>query len=93
MASTSWKGVAFLVSTLARQFVNGRKEAACMHLCPDGMKQVPSWQELLQIIPRNILKIIFIIMTNIIPPEHFLCNLAATGLSLFAREHATEFAL
>ena len=29
---------------------------------------------------------------KIIPPEHFLCNVAATGLSLFAREHAKEFA-
>ena len=32
-------------------------------------------------------------ITKIIPPEHFLSNVAATGLSLFAREHAKEFAL
>ena len=25
--------------------------------------------------------------------EHLLCNVAATGLSLFAREHAKEFAV
>ena len=37
--------------------------------------------------------IIFVIITKIIPPEHFLCNVAATRLSLFAREHAKEFAL
>ena len=37
--------------------------------------------------------IIFAIITNVIPPEHFLCSVAATGLSLFAREHAKEFAL
>ena len=29
--------------------------------------------------------VIFVIITKIIPPEHFLCNVAATGLSLFAR--------
>ena len=28
---------------------------------------------------------------KIIPPEHFLCSVAATGLSLFAREHGKEF--
>ena len=32
--------------------------------------------------------IIFVIITKIIPPEHFLCNVAATGLSRFASEHA-----
>ena len=37
--------------------------------------------------------IIFVSITKIIPPEHFLCNVAATGFSLFAREHAKEFAL
>ena len=30
---------------------------------------------------------------NIFPPEHFLCSVAATGLSLCPREHAKEFAL
>ena len=30
---------------------------------------------------------------ELIPPEHFLCNVAAGGLSLFAREHAKEFVL
>ena len=40
-----------------------------------------------------IVVIIFVIITKIVPPEHFLCNKAATGLSLFAREHAKEFAL
>ena len=28
-----------------------------------------------------------------IPPEDFLCNVAATGVSLLAREHAKDFAL
>ena len=37
--------------------------------------------------------IIFVISTKRIPPEHFLCNVAATGLSLFARDHAKESAL
>ena len=37
--------------------------------------------------------IVFVITTKIVPPEHFLCNVAATRLSLFAREHAKEFAL
>ena len=37
--------------------------------------------------------IIFVIITKIIPPEHFLCNVAASGLSLFAREYEKEFAL
>ena len=37
--------------------------------------------------------IIFVFITKIISPEHFLCNVAATGLALFAREHAKEFAL
>ena len=40
-----------------------------------------------------IFAIIFVIITKIIPREHFLCNVAATGLSLFAREHAKEFVL
>ena len=31
--------------------------------------------------------------TKIIPQEHFLSDVAATGLSLFAREHAKELAL
>ena len=35
---------------------------------------------------------ILVIITKINPPEHFLCNVAATGLSLFAREHVKEFA-
>ena len=38
-------------------------------------------------------EMIFAIITRWIPPEHFLCNVAATGLPLFAREHAKEFAL
>ena len=29
--------------------------------------------------------IIFVILTKLIPPEDFLCNVAATGVSLFAR--------
>ena len=37
--------------------------------------------------------IIFVIITKIITNIHFLCNVAATDLSLFAREHAKEFAL
>ena len=37
--------------------------------------------------------IIFVIISKIIPPEHFLCNVAATGLSSLARERAKEFAL
>ena len=36
--------------------------------------------------------IMFVIITKIIPTEHFLCNVAAAGLSLFARD-AKEFAL
>ena len=40
-----------------------------------------------------ILVIIFVFITKLIPPEHLLCNVAATGLSLYAREHAQEFAL
>ena len=32
-------------------------------------------------------------ITKIIPPETFLCNVAATGVSLLAREHAKDFAL
>ena len=35
----------------------------------------------------------FVTITKIIPPEYFVCNVAATGLSLFAREHAKEFVL
>ena len=47
-----------------------------------------------KIIPwNNYFVIIFVIITKIVPPEHFLCNVAATGLSLFAREDAKEFAL
>ena len=37
--------------------------------------------------------IIFVIITKIIPPEDFLCNVAATGVSLLARKQAKEFAL
>ena len=33
------------------------------------------------------------ISKRVIPPEHFFCNVAASGLSLFAREHAKIFAL
>ena len=36
---------------------------------------------------------IFVIIAKMITPEHFVCNVAATGLSLLAREHAKEFAL
>ena len=36
---------------------------------------------------------IFVVATKIIPPDHFLCIVAATGLSIFAREDAKEFAL
>ena len=28
-----------------------------------------------------------------IPPEDYLCNVAATGVTVFAREHAKDFAL
>ena len=38
-----------------------------------------------QFLGTIIFVIIFVILTKIIPPEHFLCNVAATGLSLFAR--------
>ena len=37
--------------------------------------------------------IVFVIITKLIPPEDFLCNVAATGVSLFARKQAKEFAL
>ena len=46
--------------------------------------------------PRNIASctvIIFVMITNIIRPEYFLCNAVATGVCLFAREHVKEFAL
>ena len=47
-----------------------------------------------KISPWNIiLVIIFVIIIKTIPQEHFLCNVAAAGLSLFATEHAKEFAL
>ena len=47
-----------------------------------------------KIIPWNkSFAILFVIITNIIPPEHFLRNVAATGLSMYAREHAKAFAL
>ena len=29
-------------------------------------------------------------ITKIIPPNYFLCNVAATGVSLFAREQANN---
>ena len=32
------------------------------------------------------------IITKIIPPENFLCNAAAAGVSLFTRQQAKEFA-
>ena len=35
----------------------------------------------------------FLIVTNIIPPEDMFCNVVATGVSLFAGEHAKDFAL
>ena len=38
-------------------------------------------------------EIIFVIITKLIPPEDFLCNVAATGVSLFARKQAKEFVL
>ena len=38
-------------------------------------------------------KEIFVIITRKIPPEHFLCNVAATGVSLLAKEHSKGFAL
>ena len=34
--------------------------------------------------------VLFVTIREIIPPEYSLCNVAATGLSLFAREHAKE---
>ena len=37
--------------------------------------------------------IIFVSITKIIPPEGFLCSVAATGVSLFARKPAKESAL
>ena len=49
--------------------------------------QLPSWRK------TSIFVIIFVITTKLIPPEHFLCDVAATGLSLFARKHAKEFVL
>ena len=36
---------------------------------------------------------IFVIITKIIPPEDFLCNVAATDVSLFGRKQAKGFAL
>ena len=32
----------------------------------------------------------FGIITKIVPPKDFLCRVAATGVSLFAKEHAKE---
>ena len=34
-----------------------------------------------------------VLLTEIFLPEDFLCNLAATDVSLFGREHAKHFAL
>ena len=53
----------------------------------ENKSPLPSWPKLLQ---NNSLEhfffvIIFAVITKIIPPEHFLCNVAATGLSLLAR--------
>ena len=56
---------------------------------------VPSWPKLLQnnSLERFLFVIIFVIIIKRIRPEDFLCNVAATGVSLFAREQAKEFAL
>ena len=37
--------------------------------------------------------LISVVTAKIPPPEDFLCNVAATGVSLFAREHAAELSL
>ena len=37
--------------------------------------------------------IIFVVLTGIIPPDYFLCNLTATGLLLFVRGHRRDFVL
>ena len=36
---------------------------------------------------------IFVVITKLIPPADFLCNIAASGVSLFARKQAKEFVL
>ena len=54
-----------------------------------------SWPILLQ--KHSLELLIFIIVfcknTKILPPDDFLCKIAATGMSLFAREHAQELAI
>ena len=57
--------------------------------------KIPSWPpKLLQNHSlEHCLWEIFVTITNMIPPEDFLCNVAATGVSIFAREHAKGFAL
>ena len=56
---------------------------------------VPSRPKLLQnkSLEHFLLELIFANITKLIPPEDFLCNVAATGVSLFARKQAKEFAL
>ena len=51
-------------------------------------------QDYHKIIPWNIFFVkIFVMITNIVPPEDFLCSVAATAVSLFARKQAKAFAL
>ena len=44
-----------------------------------------------KIFPWNIYFVI-IFVNIVIPPKDFLCNVAATGVSLFPREHAKDLA-
>ena len=56
---------------------------------------VPSWPKLVQknSLEHTLCNIIFVILTQIIPPEDFLCNVAAAGMSFFGRKQARECAL
>ena len=72
-------------------FTNAPCKTPCLYNAP-SMHTVEFFYK---IVPRNnfFCNFIFVIITQIIPPEDVICNVAATGVSLFARKQAKEFAL
>ena len=75
----------------------GSGEDACLEQLTGGNKEErmhhPSRNYNKRFLGTISFVIIFVFITKIIPPDNYLCNVAATGVSLFARKQAKELAL
>ena len=81
-----------IVIVIIRNLIPQTKTDGCIIIL---MTRAPSWLTLLQINYLELFGFVMIFVTSIRmnPPADFVCCVAATGVSLFARQSVKEFAL